>query len=338
MSGSLDPNQLVTEALAASGQVKLATLLAALVPVEELRAVGKKFGVAPKGYRIERAPIGKIAELLAESQEPKVLEAATGALAAIVNVSGGPPSDEVPAPTEGVVTSLRAQVELKQVETEQAKADVERHRAQIQQLRERDVAFQRRLDAEFERQARLAAEINQLRLQMARDEGGTAAANVDSTLVHDLQRDLDLLTQTEETNRRRLSEQSTRIRELESEVEDLLARVPKHRRRKEPPPPPPPLPEQFRLPHWNPSFYKSLGDKDRRSIEAAMRAVLLFCTEGPAYPGLEVKQIEGQDLWSLRASLKLRVYFRLRDDGDAEFVALADREDQHTTLRRLKER
>jgi hypothetical protein len=56
-----------------------------------------------------------------------------------------------------------------------------------------------------------------------------------------------------------------------------------------------------------------------------MQAALLFCTEGPGYPGLEVKQLEGVDLWSLRA------------DGDVDFVALADREDQNTMLRRLKD-
>ena len=261
----------------------------------------------------------------------------TSALTKVTNAAPAPGADEAQGSTESVVASLRAQFELKQVEADQAKADVERHRAQIQKLREREAEFQRRLDAEFERQARLSAEIKQLRLQLIRCEGDVETTS-DPAVVHELQRDFDLLTDAEANNRRRLSEQSARIRELESEIEDLLARVPKHRRRKEPPPPLPPLPEQFRLPHWNPSFYKSLGDKDRRSIEAAMRAVLLFCTEGPAYPGLEVKQIEGQDLWSLRASLKLRVYFRLRDDGDAEFVALADREDQHTTLRRLKER
>ena len=85
-------------------------------------------------------------------------------------------------------------------------------------------------------------------------------------------------------------------------------------------------------------FYKSLEGKERRSIERGVQAVLLFCTEGPSYPGLEVKQIEGQEIWSLRASLKLRVYFELLEERCVEFVAVADREDQHTTLRRLKER
>ncbi len=75
-----------------------------------------------------------------------------------------------------------------------------------------------------------------------------------------------------------------------------------------------------------------------RSVCRAWQALLLFCTEGHGYPGLEVKQIKGQDTWSMRASLGLRIYFRQRDDGDIDVLELGDREDQHTTLRRLKER
>ena len=37
-------------------------------------------------------------------------------------------------------------------------------------------------------------------------------------------------------------------------------------------------------------------------------------------------------------NLGLRVYFRQRPDGDVEILEVADREEQHTTLRRLKER
>jgi hypothetical protein len=40
----------------------------------------------------------------------------------------------------------------------------------------------------------------------------------------------------------------------------------------------------------------------------------------------------------MRASLGLRVYFVRREDGDIDVVEIADREDQHTTLRRIKER
>jgi len=129
------------------------------------------------------------------------------------------------------------------------------------------------------------------------------------------------------------------MRELEEENAELEQLLPKGRRRKKAPEPPPPAPDRrFRLPYFAQSFYRSLDGKDRRSVERAVEAVLLFCTEGHAYPGLEVKQLGGQDTWSLRASLGLRVYFRQRDDGDVEILEVADREEQNTTLRRLKER
>ena len=128
------------------------------------------------------------------------------------------------------------------------------------------------------------------------------------------------------------------MRELEARVEELEPLVPKGRRKKKRRPPPP-QPDAFRLPHFTAAFYKTLEGKDRRSVEKAVQAVLLFCTEGPSYPGLEVKQLEGgTPLWSLRASLKLRVFFTVRTDGDVDVLALADREDQHTALRRWKDR
>ena len=82
----------------------------------------------------------------------------------------------------------------------------------------------------------------------------------------------------------------------------------------------------------------SISDAAAAEQAVADQAVLLFCTEGHAYPGLEVKKMGGQDTWSLRASLGLRVYFKDRDDGDIDVLELADREEQHTTLRGLKDR
>ena len=103
--------------------------------------------------------------------------------------------------------------------------------------------------------------------------------------------------------------------------------LPKGKRRRKPQPEPPPQPERrFLLPRFLPSFYKSLEGKDRRAVEKAIQAVLLFCTEGHAYPGLEVKQLGGQDTWSLRASLGLRVYFRPLPDGEIELLERIGRE------------
>jgi hypothetical protein len=122
-------------------------------------------------------------------------------------------------------------------------------------------------------------------------------------------------------------------------VSELDALLPKGKRRRKPQPEPAPSDDRrFLLPRFLPSFYKSLEGKERKAVERAIQAVLLFCTEGHGYPGLEVKQMGGQDTWSLRASLGLRVYFRHRDGGEVEILELADREEQHTTLRRLKER
>ena len=118
------------------------------------------------------------------------------------------------------------------------------------------------------------------------------------------------------------------------ELEEL---VPPGKRKKKRMPPPPP-PERFAVPHFTPTFLKSLDGKDRRSIEQAYHAVFMFCTEGSRYPGLQVKSLEAIDLWSLRASRRLRVYFRRRVDGDVEILELLDREEQETMLRRYRER
>lgn len=157
--------------------------------------------------------------------------------------------------------------------------------------------------------------------------------------VHQLEGEREDVLAADAELRRQLAHNQTRIRELEAEVHELEALLPKgKRRRKAPPPEPPPDERRFRLPRFTAAFYKSLEGKERRGVERAIQAVLLFCTEGHSYPGLEVTQLGGQDTWSLRASLGLRVYFRPLADGDIEVLELGDREDQNTTLRRLKER
>jgi hypothetical protein len=90
------------------------------------------------------------------------------------------------------------------------------------------------------------------------------------------------------------------------------------------------------VPHFTADFYRSLNGRDQRTVEAAFDAVWRFATSGYAYPGLEVKQLEGVDAWSMRAGIKVRVYFRPRADGDVDILAVGDREDQDTWLRRLR--
>lgn len=327
------PSRLVEEALRGGGRVRLATLLAALMPIAELRELTRRLGVPIKGgYRIERAPAHVVAPLLAESSDPEVLDAVCEALVAHLRRDGREPP---PADT-GDRRKLERVLELKDQQIGRLKADLERARDAAARQRSREAELTQRLLHEQEVAARLRAEIRTLRIAM---EDRPGPANDDrAQRVHDLERELAAYAESEEAWRRREASQAAEIRRLATEVEDLAARVPKGKRKKAPPTPPPPMPDVFRLPHLTPQFYKSLEGKDRRSIERAVHAVLLFCAEGPTYPGLEVKQLEGMAVWSLRASLKLRVYFEVRDDGDIDVLALVDREDQHTALRRLKER
>ena len=157
--------------------------------------------------------------------------------------------------------------------------------------------------------------------------------------LHELETEREGFLAADHAMRLQLARDRSRTRELEDEVAELESLIPASRRRKKKPMlPEPELQRRVLVPHFLPSFYKSLEGKERRSVERAIHAMLLFCTEGHGYPGLEVKQLGGQDTWSLRASLGLRIYFRNMEDGDIEVIELGDREDQNTTLRRLKER
>jgi hypothetical protein len=70
---------------------------------------------------------------------------------------------------------------------------------------------------------------------------------------------------------------------------------------------------------------------------AAFLAIARLCHDGPCYPCLETKRLEGLDnLWSIRATIKHRVYFQGPTDGNFLVVGVEDREDQPTYLRRRR--
>ncbi|MCC6670454.1 MAG: hypothetical protein IT458_05290 [Planctomycetes bacterium] len=341
----LDAKTLAAAALGGGGKVPLAFLLERLVPVGDLRALAQELGIVPKGYRPEKAPAAVLAPLLVEKASPEVLDRVcallAGRMASTVPAEApesGPAAAAAPAVPAPPAVDLAPVLRLREQELAECRANLQRALDTAQRLRERDAEWSRRVEALDEQLARQRAEL--AAVQRARDAGKSPPppATADDRRVRDLERELELLSASEHEQRLRSAEQATRIRELEERVAELEPLVPKGRRRKAPPPPPPPVRERFRIPYVSAAFYRSMADKDRRAVQAAFQAIALYCTHGPSYPGLEVKPIEGQNLWSLRASLRLRVYFRVRDDGDAEFLELADREDQHTALRRLKDR
>lgn len=318
--------------LAKGADVPLALLLELAVPVATLRRLAQRHGLSPKGgFRIERAPAHVLAPLLAEQRDATRLEEV---LALLLPAPPRSPSAAESAPASDV----QALLALREAELQRLREEVERLREGAARSREREGDLARRLELAERDRSVLQGRVQRLE----RTPAAGRAPRDDRELLrrlHELEDEREGILAADAALRRQLAYDQTRLRELQKLAAELEALVPKNRRQRkqaaleaEPPP------AEFRLPYFAPSFYKSLVGKDRRAVEQAVHAVLLFCTEGYRYPGLEVKQMGGQDTWSLRASRGLRVYFRPRRDGDVEILELADREEQDTTLRRLKER
>ncbi|MBK8100071.1 MAG: hypothetical protein IPK26_23455 [Planctomycetes bacterium] len=346
--------RLVEHALANVRQVPLAMLLELLAPVQRLRDLAREFGLSPKGgFRLDKAPARVLAPMLADLADGDRLERVVALLfpakAEPPPVSGAPESaaegDESPPVTEASppapARSERAPVdplrELREAELVRMREELERARESGVRGLERESVLRRQLQANDD-------ELRQLRghVQRVRPVAEPVRTEPDrdlTTRLHELEQEITAREAADVALRRQLAADKSRLRDLEEEVAELEGLLPKGRRRRRvEEPPPPPSDRRFLVPTFTPSFYRSLDGKDRTAIERAFAAAWLLCTEGHAYPGLEVKMMGGQDTWSLRASLGLRVYFRNREDGGVEFLEVADREEQHTTLRRLKDR
>ena len=333
-AASVTLRQLAAKVLQGDGSLPLALLLEHLVPVRALRELVRRHGVTVKGgFRIERAPARVLAARLAEERDPSRLDD-------VLKLLLPPEPESTPAASaesrEGA-SEAQALLSLREGELQQARAELERARDGANRAREREADLTRQLQSIREELVRaqkaVAEQASPPPRPAARGERELEAR------VHDLESERAGYLEAADAARRQLAVDRTRMRQLENELAELEALVPPSRRRKQRALPPVPEPDRsFVLPRFLPSFYKSLEGKDRRAVERAIQAVLLFCTEGHAYPGLEVKQLGGQDTWSLRASLGLRVYFRQSRDGEIELLELGDREDQNTTLRRLKDR
>ncbi|MCR9244717.1 MAG: hypothetical protein NXI31_06780 [bacterium] len=338
---ALKLRRLVEHVLGKGRELPLAMLLEQLVAVRDLRRVARKFDVSPKGFRVDKAPAKVLAAQLAELSDSQQLDEVLGLLRPATDASESKSDVGVDA-----VAEARKEAEellrLRESELARLRDELDRARDVSQRAGERETLLLRkleRLELELvaERRDREAAARAQERPVVDQSQQVRALER----RVRELEDERDGFVAADEALRRQLAWNRSQLREVEAEVKELEGLIPKSRRRKQKPLPPAPPPEESRrvlVPYFLPSFYKSLDGKDRRAVERAVQAILLFCTEGHSYPGLEVKQLGGQDTWSLRASLDLRVYFRPLPDGDVEVLELADREDQRTTLRRLKEK
>ncbi|MCA8976808.1 MAG: hypothetical protein KDC98_18950 [Planctomycetes bacterium] len=326
--------RLVERVLESGPDLPLGLLLEQLVAVKQLRELARKFDLSPKGFRVDRAPAKVLASQLAELRDGEQLDE----VLALLRPSAGP--KPAAKPDVGRLAELEALLGLRAEELRRQREELERAREYGNRARDREAELHRRNEL-------LEDEVTRLRRDREHAARTAVAPVADrSQVVRALERRLRELEgeregvfAADEALRRQLALNQSRMRQLEAANAELEELIPKSRRRKKKPLPP--LPEEERrvlVPYFLPSFYKSLVGKERKAVERAVHAILLFCTEGHAYPGLECKQLGGQDTWSLRASLGLRIYFRPLPDGDIEVLELGDREDQNTTLRRLKER
>ena len=308
--------------------VPLEFLLTELVPTERLRARVRQRGLSPKGFRVDSAPARALAQALVRDLNPELLAEALGELVEIMRAHTAPPPDKprptASAPAPEVVVELdRLRALLVATVSAQQKAEA------------RVADLESRLAQQAQQLARLRGDLE------AAERRGVAVAPTTPgrdvvRALHEAEADLEVLVRSESDYRLRLAEQQTTVRNQAQRIEELEAMLPKDRRKRLAAPPPPPVADRFLVPHFSADFYRSIENRDQRSVEAAFDAVFRLATAGYGYPGLEVKQLEGVDLWSMRAGIKVRVYFRPRADGNVDILAVGDREDQDTLLRRLR--
>jgi hypothetical protein len=326
--------KLVERVLTKSGELPLALLLEQLVPIGRLRDLVRKFGLTPKGgFRIEKAPAKVLAPLLAEVTDAELLGEVVELLLPV-------PAAAAAKGDGDALVDARALLLVREKALQAAEIELQKARDGAARALERAAELQQRLDAAARESVVLRRDLEEARRAPKVVEAPPPADQKElQRQVRDLESTCEGFRAADAALRRQMAHNQSRLRELEEANTELEALLPTGKRRKKAPPTPPPEPERrFLLPRFLGSFYKSLDGKERRAVERAFTAVHLFCTEGHAYPGLEVKQLGGQDTWSLRASLGLRVYFRPLPDGEIEVLELADREEQHTTLRRLKDK
>ncbi len=333
MSDNAQVDRMVEKALELKGLLPLEFLLTEFVPIDRLRARARERGLSPKGFRIDSAPARALAQAMLRDLQPELLAEAAGEIVTLLRARAEPaphqPTPASPAPTPDALAEIDAELEKARVRLAATVAAQQKAEARVAEL-------ESRLALQAQQMARLRGDLETAERRGHAASLATPGRDVVRAL-HEAEAELEVLGRSESEYRLRLAEQHTAMHTQAQRIEELEAMLPKDRRKRKaaPPPPPPPPAERFRVPNFTSEFYRSLEGRDRRSVEAAFDAVFRFATAGYGYPGLEVKQLEGVNLWSMRAGIKVRVYFRPRADG-FDILAVGDREDQDTLLRRLR--
>ena len=328
-------DELIQAVLAGRGAVPATLLLRFLLAEAALRELCGRFDLKPKGgFRVEKAPLHLLLPVLEKAllERDEVRQAVATALTA----AAAPPP--VPADKAPAGDAQRDRLlELKDQEIRRLRDEADKAREVAARRGERTEHLQRRIDELQDEAAQIRAEREMLRRELDRagKAGDPEPGSADKEMVALLRR-VEQLEALNEELRRSLALEATNIATLQAETEDLRSRVPDWRK-KQPAPPPPDLPPidtaSFPIPVFSSEFYRSLAGRDRRVAQAAFQAVFLLVSRGPGYPGLETKRLEGtSSLWSIRATIKHRVYFEF-GEGEIRVLRLEDRREQDRFLR-----
>ncbi|MCA8969318.1 MAG: hypothetical protein KDC95_06020 [Planctomycetes bacterium] len=327
------------------GRFTFARLLATLLPEDALRDLARAHGVKPKGFRVEKANSDQLAEAIAEEfarSEPLRIAVARQLESSIAVASPRTSADE-PAKSRDELLRQREEVESKRRADEVRKLERSTSRA----MRSRDDAVRQLEEARrtiLDLEARVAAKERDLDRLMGSIAPKSAGAT-ENVGAAEMARALELekaLTEAEmvdRSNRHRIAELTSRIRELESEnreLEDYLPRGERERRKQVRKSYEDALRRTTLLPRFEAEFFRSveaLQVAERRQVFTAIARLILF---GSEYPSLQFKSLKGTGgISSIRASEGLRIYF-VRTEDTVLILDCAQREQQDGWLKRRR--
>ncbi|HMQ20916.1 MAG TPA: hypothetical protein PKE00_00395 [Planctomycetota bacterium] len=325
------------------GRFSFATLLATLLPLEELRRAAKEGGVKPKGFRVEHATAQQLAEAIALAfvGDPKLQEVIATSLDVATTTAAPPPVAEQAKPTSGPASTSDA-LEIAQLRTEVQRLERSSRRA----AKSRDETLSELHAARFkihDLEAQVAA---LLRKDEQRAAAGSRASvdrlaskDADTTKIFSLERALEETESVDRERRLRIAELTSRIRELQAENEELEGMLPRGERERR---------RQLRksheeverrttmLPRFSDEFLRSvalLQGNEQRQVFVAIARLILF---GPEYPGLHFKVLKGVDgVSSIRAAEGLRIYLQ-RSADVVDLLDCGQREQQSSWLKRRR--
>ena len=335
--------------LESSKGASLAEWLTAMLDLETMRRIAIDKGLTAKGFRVEKASVQRLAPLLAKEAAKNVglREELARALKDVCEGSSAeatPPSSPSPDPglAERKALELRLRKALKKSQREALSAKKAR------ESREKSLAklsAQARVEAELRREVQaLTKDCEATQKRLAEMEASRSAGDrkSDEELERERAQLMERIQELEEFDRaHRISEAEhlSRIRELESVVQELDALLPRGKRERL---------KQFQrsqveqrsapglIPVYSRDFLDALdriSEADQHRIHTALAQIVLG---GLNQPGHRVKSLKGRgELLSLRAGIHYRVYFT-RTGDKIHLHHVGTREEQDTFLRKWK--